>query len=68
MKSSHKITITLDGKPSRKLTEAILESWDYSKIANVEYRNFRQLTNYFYIVYKNNDPTQNQSVIEAKFI
>jgi hypothetical protein len=42
MKSPHKITITLDGKPSRKLTEAILESWDYySKIANVEYSDFR---------------------------
>jgi hypothetical protein len=41
MKSSHKTTITLDGKPSRKLTEAILESWDYSNTANVEYGDFR---------------------------
>jgi hypothetical protein len=45
MKNPHKITIALDGKPSRKLTEAILESWDYSKITNVEYSDFRWFFN-----------------------
>jgi hypothetical protein len=45
MKNPHKITIALDGNPSRKLTEAILESWDYSKITNVEYSDFRWFFN-----------------------
>ena len=38
-----KITITLESKPSRKLTEAILESWEYSKIVNVGYTDLPKL-------------------------
>ena len=38
-----KITITLKGKPSKKLADAILESWEYSEIVSVEYTDLPKL-------------------------